>query len=89
MTIYIVSFEVGSADRITKVRSQLKSYGRYCPINAACWAIGTDKSAVQVRDELLPLLDAADRLFVIRSGTEAAWYNSYGEKNDEWLKKNL
>jgi hypothetical protein len=49
----------------------------------------TDKKATEIRDSLGRVMQSGERVFVIRSGTEAAWRNSYGEKNNEWLKKNL
>jgi len=88
MKTYIVSFEVTNLNAAAFVEA-LKSYNGYCPISSVCWAIRTDKTAVQVRDHLRAFLAATDRLFVVRSGTEAAWNNSYGPKYDEWLKTNL
>jgi len=89
MTSYIVTFEVAKAEVKTALKDLLKSYGSYCPINETSWAIKTDKTATQVRDHLIPAIETGDRLFVIRSGTEAAWRNSYGDKFTDWLKKNL
>lgn len=89
MTCYIVSFQADSAATRQKVRELLKSYSRYCPINNTCWAIISDQKASEVRDHVATALDSADRLFVIRSGTEAAWRNAIGQKHTDWLKKNL
>ena len=89
MTCYIVTFEVETKETRDKLREALKKYRSFCPIHRYCWAIMTDEKASQVRSDLSLLLQPTDRLFVIRSGTEAAWFNSYGEKNDTWLKKNL
>ena len=71
------------------MKSKLMAYGTYCPIHDNAWAVVTVSNAAQIRDTLTPLLGPADRVFVIRSGTEAAWIRSYGEKNTEWLKANL
>lgn len=89
MKCYIVTFDVADVDVRTKVRERLKGYGRFCPVHRHCWAIMSDQKAIQIRDHLTELLGPEDRLFVVRSGTEAAWRNSYGPKNNEWLKKNL
>jgi hypothetical protein len=88
MTCYIVTFEVDPA-RKASFKERLKTYSNYCPIHDTCWAILTEKTAAQVRDHLTAALDPTDRLFVLRSGTEAAWRNSYGEENNAWLKKYL
>ena len=87
---YIVTFEIASQDTITAIRDYLKTtYSTYCPIHKYCWAIITKHSAVEIRNDLSKLIQPSDRLFVIRSGTEAAWKNSYGEDHNKWLKKNL
>lgn len=89
MTTYIVTFDVKEKSRLSKLKGVLKDYKFFCPIHENCWAIRVDKKASDVRDELMKHTTAEDRLFVIRTGTEAAWKNSYGEKNNEWLKKYL
>ena len=89
MKCYIVAFEVADIAVRKRVRKRLKTYGRFCPVNKHCWAIMSDQTAVQIRDHLLELLGPEDRLFVVRSGIEAAWRNAYGPKNNGWLKKYL
>lgn len=89
MTCYIVSFEVKTEAARTKLRERLKTFGGYCPINHTCWAVTSDKKVTEVRDHIAEVLGPGDRLFVVRSGTAAAWRNAYGEKHSEWLKKNL
>lgn len=89
MTCYIVTFQTNNETSRTKVIDALKSYGYYCPIHNYCWAIKTAEQAIHVRDKVKSILSPGERVFVVRSGTEAAWFNSYGEKNDTWLKENL
>jgi len=89
MSCYIVSFEATTEASAKQITERLQTFGSFCPINKFCWAIITDKKAVEIRDLVGASLPATDRIFVLRSGTEAAWQNSYGEKNSEWLKKNL
>jgi hypothetical protein len=69
--------------------TRLKAYRTFCPIHQHCWAIVTDQKATEIRDHLAQVLQPKDRLFVVRSGVEAAWLNSYGPKNNEWLKTHL
>ena len=90
MKTYVITFDV-AADRTRElIRDYLKStYSTYCPIHKYCWAIVTADPAVKIRDKLSGFLNADDRLFIVRSGTEAAWRNSYGEDHNKWLKKNL
>jgi len=89
MTCYIVAFEVSSQTTRLKLVEKLKDYKTYCPINTNCWAIVTDQKATQIRDNLTPALEANDKIFVIKSGVEAAWRNVYSTKNSEWLKEKL
>ena len=89
MACYIVTFEVKDSAKLTSLKERLKSYSSYCPINASTWAIITNNTAVQIRDHLSSLMDINDRLFVVRSGAEAAWRNAYGQAHTDWLKKYL
>lgn len=89
MTTYIVTFEVSDDSKQNQLKEKLKQYGGYCPIHDNCWAVISDHSAAQIRDFLSRDLSASERIFVIRSGIEAAWKNSFGAKHDEWLKENL
>lgn len=53
------------------------------------WIIRTAKSPVQVRDELLPYLDANDEILVIDiTGGAAAW-NGFSATGSLWLKNHL
>ncbi len=89
MTTYIIAFEVPDIDRKNALKEKLKQYKAYCPIHDNCWAVLSDLTPSQIRDFLDEALSESDRIFVIRSGTSAAWRNSYGEKNTEWLKERL
>jgi hypothetical protein len=89
MTCYIVAFEIANQTNKTKVKDKLKAYKTYCPINSNCWAIVTDQKATQIRDSLTSEIDSTDKIFVVKSGVEAAWKNVYGPKNSKWLKEKL
>ncbi len=89
MTTYIVTFEIKDDIRRQKVKEHLKTYGFFCPIHQFAWAIRTGKKAVNIRDDINTITSSVDRVFVIRTGTEAAWKNAFGQENSEWLKKYL
>ena len=61
----------------------------YCPIHYNAWAILTSKTAKELREMFSQYVLAEDSLLIIRSGVEAAWINSLGPANDEWLKNHL
>lgn len=89
MNTYIVTFEV-SATQLEGIKAKIKSsFSYYCPINISTIAVRTEKTAKEVRELITPFFPAGSRIFVIRSGTEAAWLNSYGQTNSDWLKKYL
>ena len=89
MTTYIVTFEVNDTTRKNNLVAKLKEYGTYCAIHANCWAVVSNKTAMEVCKSLGETLDASDRIFVIRSGVAAAWRNTYGDKSTKWLKDQL
>ena len=89
MTTYIVTFEVDDDFRKNQLKERLKQHSGYCPIHDNCWAVISDQTPAQIRDFLTEGLSPLDRVFVIRSGTYAAWNNPYGPKNSEWLKERL
>ena len=88
MTCYIVTFEPIPFTVAGRIRERLQTLQNYCPINAYCWAVLSDMDPVALANYISVGSENA-RIFVIRSGTLAAWRNSYGEKNTEWLKRNL
>lgn len=65
----------------------IKSYGIWARITESTWFIKTEASCPQVRDKLLSVMDANDRLFVGELSGNAAWHNVIC--NDDFLKKNL
>jgi hypothetical protein len=88
MTCYIVSFEPAANETAEKIREHLRALSDYCPINAYCWAVKSDLTASALREQI-GIGSPGARIFVIRSGTAAAWQNAYAQANSDWLKKNL
>jgi hypothetical protein len=88
MSCYIVSYDLLKPGRnYDGLYKAIKSYPRWARVNESVWAVVTNNSAVQIRDHLVGQLDTNDRIFVIKSGVEAAWRNS--KCKNEWLKENL
>lgn len=82
---YIITYQLLNDPSV--VISAIKKYGTWAKIIDNTWAIVTEKSAKEVRDELSSLIGQRERLFVIKSGVEAAWKNA--ACTNEWLKKNI
>lgn len=88
MPCYIVTYDLRAPGRnYEAVYNKLKSYDNWAKITESTWAIVTDERAVQIRDGLAALIDKNDRIFVVKSGVEAAWRNT--RCKSEWLKKHL
>ncbi|OGT60233.1 MAG: hypothetical protein A3E01_15460 [Gammaproteobacteria bacterium RIFCSPHIGHO2_12_FULL_63_22] len=89
MSCYLIIFEVKTLAKRNELRGLMKKLGGYCPITRTSWAITTDQRAKEIRDYLKVATAPGDRLFVVRSGTEAAWKNAISTKHSDWLKANL
>lgn len=87
MKCYIITYDLVNQGNYTKLHSLLKDYGTWAKITESTWAVVTKQSAKEVRANLRNVLDYDDRLFVIKSGGEAAWKNVICK--NEWLKKHL
>ena len=65
----------------------LKDFGTWAHITESCWAVQSEKSATQIRDELGTILRSDDRLLVLQSANVAAWKNVLCR--NEWMKENI
>ncbi|BDW93294.1 hypothetical protein MACH07_21260 [Flagellimonas marinaquae] len=89
MATYIISYDLNNATdaQYESLYKKIKGYGTWAHITESTWAIVTEQKAVAVRDYLTQNLPQGSRLFVIKSGVEAAWKNVMCK--NEWLKNNL
>lgn len=84
---YIINYDLNKSKDYESLYEAIKSYGTWAKILKSCWAVVTTKSASEVRDHLLKVMDSDDGIFVIKSGKEAAWRNV--ECSSDWLKEHL
>jgi hypothetical protein len=87
MPAYVVSYDLRKNRNYEALYDALKSHDRWGKITESTWVIVSSSSAVQIRDSLQAVVDGDDRIFVIKSGVEAAWLNV--KCKNEWLKENL
>ncbi|PIZ73857.1 CRISPR-associated protein Cas2 [Candidatus Peregrinibacteria bacterium CG_4_10_14_0_2_um_filter_43_11] len=89
MNCYIITYDLKNSDAndYSELFEAIKSYKTWAHINESVWAIVTEEKAKIIRDFLKEKMDSEDSLFVVKSGTEAAWSNVLCKK--EWLKNNL
>lgn len=87
METYLISYDLSNKDKYKELFEKIKSYGKWAHITESFFAIVSDKSAIEIRDELLKIIGDESRLMVVRSAHEAAWHNTLC--TSEWLKKSL
>ena len=87
MTCYIISYDLRKNRDYESLYAAIKSYSTWARITESTWAVVTSKSAVEIRDHIAGVIDSDDRLFVVKSGVEAAWLNT--RCNNKWLRDNL
>ena len=88
MACYIISYDLRTpGQNYEALYNAIKAYGNWAKINESLWAVVTQQTAAQIRDNLNQHIDSNDRIFVLKSGMEAAWRNSICKT--EWLKDNL
>ena len=88
MTCYLISYDLLAPGRnYEALYEAIKAFGTWAHVHESLWAVVTDKSAAELRDHLLQFLDGNDRLFLVKSGVEAAWRGTICK--NEWLKEHL
>jgi len=89
METYIVTFEIN--DKIAKnvLEDFLPALGECYRIHENCFAIRSGMKPPDIQHVLSTGLGESDGLFIIRSGTAAAWKTTSGKETSKWLKENL
>jgi hypothetical protein len=88
MSAYVVCYDLRAPGRnYQALHDRLRQYPQWAKVTESNWIVVTTWSAVQIRDDLMSHIDPNDRIFVIKSGVEAAWLNSICE--NDWLRTNL
>ncbi len=87
MKTYIITYDLVKERDYESLHEAIKQYSKWARVTESTWAVVTNKKASEIRDELRQVMDSDDRLFVVKSGVEAAWRNS--RCKNEWLKENL
>ncbi len=84
---YIISYDMAEGGDYNALHKAIKDYGTWAHITESTWAVVTEYSAEVIRDDLSDYLPDGSSLFVVGSGTEAAWRNVFCRS--EWLKRSL
>jgi len=84
---YIVIYQFGDNPDKNGLLKYLESFNGWAKITDNSWAISSELKAKDIRDELVKYKGEGGRIFVIKSGLEAAWSNARGR--NQWFKDNL
>lgn len=91
MNTYIVAYDIesdsGAGDVYPRLYERLRSYPGWARITESCWAIQSSDDVTVVRDNLMSLFRANDRLMVVQSAHIAAW--NHVLCRNEWLRENI
>lgn len=73
----------------TDLWNKVKNLGAWWHNLDSTWIVRCDKTPVQVRDELLSVMDKNDELLVVDITGDAAAWRGFNESGSKWLKDNL
>lgn len=89
MSTFIISYDLKTPGKnYDDLIKAIESYGTWWHHFGSTWCIVTEKTAAQVRDHLKQHMDNNDKLLVVKSGGEGAWFG-FNDKGSQWLKDNL
>jgi hypothetical protein len=78
MSCYIVYYRFrkeSDSEDFYRLEENIKLYDSYAQILPTSWAVITEKTADEVKDDLKKYIDPIDSIFVIQSGIESMWKN--------------
>ena len=84
---YLISYDMVGDGNYDTLINHIKSYGTWAHITESTWAIVSQKTATEIRDEVKKYLSNGSRLIVIKSANVAAWSNALC--TNEWLKEHI
>lgn len=87
MPAYLVCCDLNSDYDQDEFIKCVNSIGETRQILSSVWVVLSEKTAIQIRDELGNLMESSERLLVVKSGSVGAWKNILGE--NKWLAENL
>ena len=91
MKTYLISYDLNRPrgnDDYKELIDAIKTFGKWWHYLDSTWIIKSDKSAVGIRDVLMPYIDSGDEILVVFLSGEGAWAG-FDEKGSSWLKENL
>ena len=90
MSCYIIYYsfrEESSSEDYRCLEENIKLFDSYAQILPTSWAVITEKTADEIKNELVNCVDPVDSIFVIESGIESKWKNIMQTR--KYLQENL
>ena len=86
--LYIITYDLSNPGRnYESLLKRIKSYPSWARLGGSSYLVFTDKTATEIRDNLIPSLDSNDKLYVGIMGASAAWIGLASEVSN-WIKNN-
>lgn len=86
---FIISYDLSSpGQNYDALLEKIKAYPSWARLGGSAYIIQTDQTHIEVRDNLLTILDNNDKLFVGTVSAPAAW-SGLGKDVSDWLKDRL
>lgn len=84
----IITYDLCNSEKnYNELYEYLKSFPSWAHITESTWFVSTDKTCVDIRNELNEITDSDDRIFVAELTGVAAWRNTLC--NSDYLKEHL
>jgi hypothetical protein len=88
MKILIVTYDlINPGQNYERLLQKIKAYPLWARLGGSCYLVAADATVVQVRDNLEPVLDRNDKLFVGTCPTPSAWHG-LPEDVTRWILEN-
>jgi len=88
MKILIITYDlISPGQNYEKLLRKIKAYRAWARLGGSSYLIATDSTVVQVRDNLLTVLDRNDKLFVGACPVPSAW-QGLPEDVSKWILEN-
>jgi len=88
-TAYIITYDLSSpGQNYEDVLKTIKDNNAWARLGGSSYIVLSNKSAFDIRDEIMAFMDSNDQLFVGVVSAPAGWYG-LGDDVSEWIKNNL
>lgn len=90
MRTFLVGYDLNEPGQdYEPLYEKLKSFGTWWHHLDSTWLLQADMQAVDLRDQLKPLLDSSDELLVIDVTGDAAAWTGFNKRGSEWISNHL